>query len=366
MNPLRAAPSTPEVGSHARTGGAAEDRAEDHFNRKRFSQIVAHFRDDVQSKWGDWVCGYTPLVTSLGFAHGARNSERVHLELGSGHGALACALKFRFGLGKVVGCDVEPQAVQESTRRAEAMSKVLGLAPPLFHLIGRGEELPFPSETFTSASCCFVLSGAVGTPEAQLSFLRNVAAVLRPGGTFAFCVNNPATVGTRFTSLRLELSASRQKAANPNNPNPPAQEEREGQGTEEGGSSSGEHDKLKTGQKMTAVFYDTSGEPYLRCNDKWWPRDHYEALMKQAGFEDVISSATPFGPEDEEAARLLGIPVDDFSPDAPERLVSPVLLVVGRKAMAGSDSDGDGDGSSGNNRPSLEEEKTFEVKRRKV
>ena len=36
--------------------------------------------------------------------------------------------------------------------------------------------------------------------------------------------------------------------------------------------------------------------PYMECNDRWWPTQHYYGLMVEAGFDDVTCTTTPFAP----------------------------------------------------------------------
>ena len=57
------------------------------------------------------------------------------------------------------------------------------------------------------------------------------------------------------------------------------------------------------------------------------PRCHYIELLAEAGFVDVRTAASPYGPDLEMAARVLG--VDAVPSDAPERRSSPVLVITG-------------------------------------
>ncbi len=58
-------------------------------------------------------------------------------------------------------------------------------------------------------------------------------------------------------------------------------------------------------------------------------REHYEDILREAGFANVTSSAIPFGPTLEAAAALLGLDSSTIPPNAPERRESPVLLLTG-------------------------------------
>ena len=191
---------------------------------QRFTRIVHSFRDDFSNKVGDWLCGYVPLVKALDLfdvdattegVSANRNASRAHLDIGSGKGALAIKLSSQFRLGRVVGVDVSKRAVDESVRRARSAftfepslpsspsssttsstsssssssslpspsSPSVCWVPPSFRVVKPGAPLPFPPGSFSSASCCFVIS-TFPTRESQLDFLRGAAAVLREVSRF--------------------------------------------------------------------------------------------------------------------------------------------------------------------------------------
>jgi len=173
----------------------------------RFQHVVAGFQDDYQSKQGDWMCGYTVLLTSMGYldsvdaAAAPRNSALRHLDIGCGKGALCFKLATRLGVGTVVGCDVLEAAVSECQARYGSLPPEICLdatveattdatLPPLsFVLIGRTDkELPFAPGSFERVSACFVLSG-LPSRAGQLRFLRKAGAVMAPGGILSILVS---------------------------------------------------------------------------------------------------------------------------------------------------------------------------------
>ena len=280
--------------------------------KQRFTAVVNSFRDDYANKCGDWVCGYVPLIQALGFTDGKQNQDIAHhLDIGSGKGAL-CIKLAGLGLRNVTGCDISRRAIEESVRRAQYANLA---PPPSFRLVKEGEPLPFPDRTFTSATCCFVLS-SMPTRESQVAFLREAAAVLQEGAELAVLVNHPETYGVRFTSHQLDA---------PSGTIP---------------------EEWKPGSKTTIHFYDRFGAPYMRCNDRWWPSQHYQSIMTEAGFEDVRCSSTPFSEEQEPTARRLGMPTDELAKDAQERTLSPVLLIIGRRSGCGGNNFGGGGGGN--------------------
>lgn len=222
--------------------------------KTRFSTIVEHFRDDYKSKIGDWVCGYSALITVLGYigeecVNTEVNKNKRHLDIGCGKGALCHLLSKQLQVGKVVGVDVVEKAICESRTRYCVTSQSSHITPiefefdvPLeFQLIERCKPLPFKQDTFDNVSACFVISG-MSSRQKQIDFLKDAWDVLRDGGKLVILVNNPISYGTQFTSILLQ------------GPNDIEEPDMWGPGCE------------------TKATFSQDGMPYLVCNDRWWPR----------------------------------------------------------------------------------------------
>jgi hypothetical protein len=225
----------------------------------------------------------------------------------------------------------------------------------------------------------------------------------------AVLVNNPTTYGLRFTSHRMGAPAgtipeewepgapvTAQFFAAPPPPKQPRARDRCGGGVVSSPFFSQEQDRRQQ-------LLEECRLPYMECNDRWWPTQHYHGLMVEAGFDDVTCTATPFvptagtaeeGAEEENgedpkggsvrgsssssngsssgsrqngtssggewqatAARLLGCcPADDagsrgsgrfVAADAPERTVGSALLIVGRRRRSDGVGHGHGGGGGG-------------------
>ena len=123
-----------------------------------------------------------PLLESLGILKGQRL-----LEIASGTGHLAKAAVARGAT--VVGIDV-------ATNMVELARKLVPGA--IFHE-GNGEALPFEDETFDAVACSFGLLH-MAQPETAV---REVARVLKPGGSFAYTVWYGPDSGSEFFRVLL-------------------------------------------------------------------------------------------------------------------------------------------------------------------
>mmetsp|Transcript_29772 Transcript_29772/g.50172 ORF Transcript_29772/g.50172 Transcript_29772/m.50172 type:complete len:397 (+) Transcript_29772:139-1329(+) len=291
----------------------------------RFTAVAESFQDDVNSKLGDWVCGYASMFGALGFVPKASGSgspgctvdlpSTRHLDIGCGKGALCNVLSKAVGVGAVVGVDVCQPVVAEARLRycaqengdsssgdgrSSSRHETPGASPCsiAFRVVKRsGGFGEIDGGLFDSASACYVLSG-LRSREQQLDFLRNAGRMLKPGGKLAVLVNNPDTCGTRFTSIQLR-----------------------GERFECRG--------FETGQRVRAHFFWRSGEEYFQCNDRWWPRSHYVDLFESAGFSHVSTFTESFGPGLEPACAVMGLSSEAVPLQAPERTAAPVLCLTG-------------------------------------
>ena len=98
------------------------------------------------------------------------------LDVATGTAAVAIELVRRTGC-RVVGIDASPEMLRSGRERVEAA----GLAERIRLVEGRAEELPFADASFDALTFTYLLR-YVDDPEATL---RELARVLRPGGTMA-------------------------------------------------------------------------------------------------------------------------------------------------------------------------------------
>jgi SAM-dependent methyltransferase len=120
----------------------------------------------------------TELMRRAGFA--ARESV---VDIGSGGGASALAIARQVSPGKVVGIDISPALVDESTRRARRA----GLANLRF-VVADAATAKLPDAPFDRLHSRF---GCMFFPEPAAAF-RNLGAMLKPGGRADFAVWAPA------------------------------------------------------------------------------------------------------------------------------------------------------------------------------
>ena len=101
--------------------------------------------------------------------------EKV-LDVATGTGAVAIELARRVGC-RVVGLDQSPEMLAAGRKRVAAA----GLADRIELVEGRAETLPFPDESFAAVTFTYLLRYV----EDPASTLRELARVVRPGGTVA-------------------------------------------------------------------------------------------------------------------------------------------------------------------------------------
>jgi len=130
---------------------------------------------------------FAPLLDSLGDLRG-----RHVLEVASGTGHLAAEVLARGA--SIVGIDVAANMIALARQRV----------PGATFLEGDAEALPFEDEQFDSVLCCFGLLHFAQPAQA----LREMARVLRPGGTVSFTVWCPPEQGGEFVGLILKVYES--------------------------------------------------------------------------------------------------------------------------------------------------------------
>jgi 2-polyprenyl-6-hydroxyphenyl methylase / 3-demethylubiquinone-9 3-methyltransferase len=112
------------------------------------------------------------------------------LDIGSGAGFLAEEFA-RIGFS-VVGVDPSTVAVEAARRHAEQT----GLS--IEYLVGSGESLPVPDESFEVVYCCDVLEHVADLEKV----IAETARVLRPGGLYLFDTVN-RTLLSRILAIKL-------------------------------------------------------------------------------------------------------------------------------------------------------------------
>lgn len=101
-------------------------------------------------------------------------AEATVLDVATGTGAVALEVVQRYGC-RVVGIDQSHEMLEEARARIDRA----GLASQIELLHGRAEELPFRDGRFTAATFTYLLRYV----EEPLAAMREVARVVRPGGT---------------------------------------------------------------------------------------------------------------------------------------------------------------------------------------
>jgi len=164
-----------------------------------------------------------------------RNGSRRLLDYGCGKGAVANVLAGVMGVGHVHGVDVNAVCLHDAASAAAAAAlaqKVsfsllpsgLVVHPPHHHPIDGAaspsatQPPPLARDEFDGAMCNFVISH-LKTRAEQLHILQNMWAALQPGAPLVVLVNNPATYGTRFSSLQVR-ERDRGRVDGPNTPLP--------------------------------------------------------------------------------------------------------------------------------------------------
>jgi ubiquinone/menaquinone biosynthesis C-methylase UbiE len=104
-----------------------------------------------------------------------RPDDRV-LDIGCGTGNLTLLVAKRYPMASVVGLDPDPAALDRARTKAAK-----GKLPAAFDQ-GFAEELPYPDRSVDVVLCSLALHHV--TEEHRITSLREVARVLRPGGTF--------------------------------------------------------------------------------------------------------------------------------------------------------------------------------------
>lgn len=146
-------------------------------DRNRFARML----------FADLPSGYDRLAEALSFGQNGRwrrfmvsrvdvrSGARV-LDVATGTAAVAVDLARRRG-ARVVGLDQSEEMVRTGLRRVRER----GLDRSIRFVLGRGERLPFPDDSFDAVTFTYLLR-YVDDPAAALSELSRV---LRPGGTLA-------------------------------------------------------------------------------------------------------------------------------------------------------------------------------------
>ena len=157
--------------------GAPAAPADGPSERNRFARVL----------FADLPSGYDRLAEALSFGQNGRwrrfMVSRVRvlagarvLDVATGTAAVAVDLARRRGVS-VVGLDQSEEMVRTGVRRVRER----GLDGSIRFVLGRGERLPFPDDTFDAVTFTYLLR-YVDDPAATLAEL---ARVLRPGGTLA-------------------------------------------------------------------------------------------------------------------------------------------------------------------------------------
>jgi ubiquinone/menaquinone biosynthesis C-methylase UbiE len=140
------------------------------------------------------------LVDQIALAPG----DRV-LDIGSGTGSLAIALKRRHTSADVVGLDPDPRALAIARRKAQRASLAIRFDQ------GFADDLPYPDASFDRVTSSLMFHHLSSADKEQA--LREIHRVLQPGGRFHmldFDGPLPAGHGGLLTRLTRHLHAHTQ------------------------------------------------------------------------------------------------------------------------------------------------------------
>lgn len=98
------------------------------------------------------------------------------------------------GLSRVTGIDVSHNALEEAKRRHRAVAKELQCT--FLHSTNLGKEVWTSSQKYDMVTCMFALHYFFSSESTALTFLRTVAANVRPGGHFVCVVPDGLRINT--------------------------------------------------------------------------------------------------------------------------------------------------------------------------
>lgn len=151
-----------------------------------------HHAGDVLIRWAGpydaamrlWGRGGRRWRSGLADRLGLRPGDRV-LDVASGTGHLTVELARHVSPGgSVVGIDAAEEMVAQATRS----NRLRGL--PVVFQTARAQQLPFPDDSFTAATCTLALHHI--NPRDRLTAVEEIRRVLKPGGRLLIADFQPA------------------------------------------------------------------------------------------------------------------------------------------------------------------------------
>ncbi|MBA0050997.1 class I SAM-dependent methyltransferase [Streptomyces sp. AJS327] len=227
----------------------------------------------------DWLLGYPFVFRALGLG---RESGRVVLDFGCGHGKVADHVAKRYG-ARVLAADISPAMLEASRQRGNPLLE--------HHALVDDRIAGLPDACADQAMCNYVLV-CVPTREQLHRMFSEVYRLLRPGGTFVVLNPDHERRGVRFDCFELGEPGVEYR---PGDPMPVRL-------------------KRKDGSWFDIV-------------DVYWPGEVYEELLREVGFRNVERRAHVL----EDARGLADEELFHSREWAAERTTAPFLMFTGVK-----------------------------------
>ena len=198
--------------------------------------------------YDDWVendFGYQPLIADLISSCG--KSIEV-LDYGCGSGKVSRRLRAN-GVTKVTGVDIAPTMITKAVTAGGDNLDFIHITGPV---------LPFEHSRFDAAISCFLFIN-IPQREELIKITKEVARVLKPGGTYYILDTHPLSLNIDYPTYR-----------------------------------NGVPDQTYSDGDDRPVFLKVPGEQSLEIIDKHWELETYRQCFADAGLELVTERELPF------------------------------------------------------------------------
>jgi SAM-dependent methyltransferase len=205
------------------------------------------FSDNLDAKAADYIAYIDSWRHLINIDEPAANNRLTILDFGIGKGRPA-ELLLKFGVGKVIGVDISEEMIQDAVKHDSIE----------YHLIQKGQELPFPENHFDGAIANYVFL-TMEQREDQLQAAKTIYKVLKLNAPLVMLMSNPLTAGTRFKTYLLG---------------------------EEGETYSPSEDNV-LGLEIPLTLFDLEGNIVFQTKDFLWSPRHYRNILYETGFSTV-------------------------------------------------------------------------------